>query len=44
MLRAAEGNGFVREGVRRDAAWVTGEFLDGVILGLLVDEWRAAAS
>ncbi|MBO3732231.1 GNAT family N-acetyltransferase [Glycomyces niveus] len=44
MLRAAERNGFVREGVRRGSHWVMGEFLDEVILGLLVDEWRAAAA
>lgn len=42
MLRAAERNGFTREGVRRGAAWVMGEFLDEVILGLLVDEWKGA--
>lgn len=43
MLRAAERNGFTREGVLRDSEWVMGEFLDQVILGLLVDEWKAAA-
>jgi RimJ/RimL family protein N-acetyltransferase len=40
MLRAAENNGFVREGVLRSSAWVLGEFLDEVILGLLVQEWK----
>ncbi|KKJ95323.1 GNAT family N-acetyltransferase [Micromonospora sp. HK10] len=40
MLRAAERNGFVREGVLRSAAWVLGEFVDEVLLGLLVDEWQ----
>jgi RimJ/RimL family protein N-acetyltransferase len=40
MLRAAERNGFVREGVLRSAAWVMGEFLDEVILGLLVQDWK----
>ncbi|WP_210582504.1 GNAT family N-acetyltransferase [Streptomyces sp. GESEQ-4] len=40
MLRAAERNGFVREGVLRSAAWVMGEFLDEVLLGLLVQEWK----
>lgn len=35
MLRAAERNGFVREGVPRSSAWVMGEFLDEVLLGLL---------
>ncbi|WAZ19746.1 GNAT family N-acetyltransferase [Streptomyces cinnabarinus] len=41
MLRAAERNGFVREGVLRSSAWVMGEFLDEVLLGLLVHEWKA---
>ncbi|MEV7545828.1 GNAT family protein [Streptomyces sp. NPDC089915] len=40
MLRAAERNGFVREGVLRSSAWVMGEFLDEVLLGLLAREWR----
>jgi RimJ/RimL family protein N-acetyltransferase len=39
MLGAAERAGFVREGVLRKAAWVNGEFVDEVVLGLLVDEW-----
>ncbi|GAA4766300.1 hypothetical protein GCM10023329_10580 [Streptomyces sanyensis] len=39
MLRAAERNGFVREGVLRSSAWVLGEFLDEVLLGLLAQEW-----
>ncbi|MFE6871986.1 GNAT family N-acetyltransferase [Kitasatospora sp. NPDC057692] len=42
MLRAAERNGFVREGVLRSSAWVMGEFLDQVLLGLLAEEWKAA--
>ncbi|WP_380278057.1 GNAT family N-acetyltransferase [Kitasatospora purpeofusca] len=41
MLRAAERNGFVREGVLRSSAWVLGEFLDQVLLGLLAEEWKA---
>lgn len=41
MLRAAESNGFVREGVLKSSAWVMGEFLDEVLLGLLVDDWTA---
>ncbi|MEU8761508.1 GNAT family protein [Streptomyces sp. NPDC048659] len=41
MLRAAERNGFVREGVLRSSAWVLGEILDEVLLGLLAEEWRA---
>ncbi|MFD0359760.1 GNAT family N-acetyltransferase [Streptomyces sp. NPDC127110] len=40
MLRAAESNGFVREGVLRSSAWVLGEFLDEVILGLLAKDWH----
>ncbi|WP_328768996.1 GNAT family N-acetyltransferase [Streptomyces sp. NBC_00286] len=40
MLTAAERNGFVREGVLRSAAWVMGEFLDEVLLGLLVQDWK----
>ncbi|WP_327350765.1 GNAT family N-acetyltransferase [Streptomyces sp. NBC_01304] len=41
MLRSAERNGFVREGVLRSSAWVLGEFLDEVVLGLLVQDWKA---
>ncbi|WP_432070018.1 GNAT family N-acetyltransferase [Streptomyces sp. AA1529] len=41
MLRSAERNGFVREGVLRSSAWVLGEFLDEVVLGLLVQDWQA---
>ncbi|WP_419999418.1 GNAT family N-acetyltransferase [Streptomyces boninensis] len=44
MLRAAERNGFTREGQRRSSAWVMGEFLDEVILGLLVQEWKPDAN
>ncbi|MER5353093.1 GNAT family protein [Kitasatospora sp. NPDC002551] len=40
MLRAAERNGFVREGVLRSSAWVLGEFLDQVVLGLLARDWK----
>ncbi|HET6856324.1 MAG TPA: GNAT family protein [Streptomyces sp.] len=40
MLRSAERNGFVREGVLRSSAWVMGEFLDDVVLGLLAQEWK----
>ena len=43
MLRAAESNGFVREGVLRSSAWVMGEFLDEVMLGLLSEEWKGSA-
>ncbi|MEU8528963.1 MULTISPECIES: GNAT family N-acetyltransferase [Streptomyces] len=43
MLRSAERNGFVREGVLRSSAWVLGEFLDEVLLGLLVEDWKPDA-
>ncbi|TGB15691.1 GNAT family protein [Streptomyces sp. MZ04] len=43
MLRSAERNGFVREGVLRSSAWVLGEFLDEVLLGLLVKDWKPDA-
>jgi RimJ/RimL family protein N-acetyltransferase len=39
MLGAAERVGFRRETVHRDGAWVMGEFLDLVVLGLLEHEW-----
>lgn len=42
MLRSAERNGFVREGVLRSSAWVMGEFLDEVLLGLLAQDWKQA--
>ena len=40
MIRAAERAGFVREGTLRRAAWVSGEFADEVLLGLLATEWE----
>ncbi|MEU3310659.1 GNAT family N-acetyltransferase [Nocardiopsis sp. NPDC055551] len=40
MLRAAEKNGFVREGVLRSSGWVLGEFVDEVLMGLLAHEWK----
>ncbi|WP_329201095.1 MULTISPECIES: GNAT family N-acetyltransferase [unclassified Streptomyces] len=43
MLRSAERNGFVREGVLRSSAWVMGEFLDEVLLGLLAHDWNPGA-
>lgn len=42
MLRSAERNGFTREGVLRASAWVMGEFLDEVLLGLLAEDWHAS--
>ncbi|PYC80879.1 GNAT family N-acetyltransferase [Streptomyces tateyamensis] len=40
MLRAAAQAGFTVEGRARSAAWVCGEWLDVVMLGLLAEEWR----
>jgi RimJ/RimL family protein N-acetyltransferase len=40
MLRAASQAGFVPEGTLRRSAWVNGDFVDEVILGLLATEWR----
>ncbi|MGW6690484.1 GNAT family N-acetyltransferase [Streptomyces sp. NPDC054961] len=42
MVRAAQANGFVMEGTLRGSAWVCGEYLDEVTMGLLVEDWRAA--
>lgn len=41
MLRIADRVGFVREGVHRHSAWVTGSFLDEVTCGLLSAEWSS---
>lgn len=43
MLRSAEHNGFVREGVLRSSSWVMGQFMDEVILGLLAQDWKPAS-
>ncbi len=43
MIRAATAAGFVLEATIRSAAWVMGEFVDEVALGLLASDWRAAA-
>lgn len=40
MINAATKAGFTVEGTLRHAAWVYGAFIDEVILGLLVDEWK----
>jgi RimJ/RimL family protein N-acetyltransferase len=42
MIKAAERAGFTREGTIRQPAWVTGEFVDEVILGLLAADWTGA--
>ena len=44
MIQAALQAGFVREGVLRRATWVSGSFVDEVILGLLDSEWSERAS
>jgi RimJ/RimL family protein N-acetyltransferase len=43
MQRAAERNGFVREGVLRSSAYVLGVRLDEVVYGLLASEFAADA-
>jgi RimJ/RimL family protein N-acetyltransferase len=44
MIGVAERLGFRREALLRRSAWVSGEFVDEVLLGLLADEWRAPAT
>ena len=44
MISAAERCGFVLEGTLRRSAWVAGEFIDEVILGLLAADWRKTYS
>jgi RimJ/RimL family protein N-acetyltransferase len=40
MIRAASRAGFVEEGRLRRSAWVSREFADEVILGMLAGEWH----
>ncbi|MCX4524660.1 MULTISPECIES: GNAT family N-acetyltransferase [unclassified Streptomyces] len=42
MIGAAIRAGFTLEGTLRRSAWVSGAFVDEVILGLPADEWRPA--
>jgi len=44
MIRAASRAGFVHEGRLRRAAWVNGEFVDEVILGLLAAKPTGSAA
>ncbi len=44
MIRAASRAGFVHEGSLRRAAWVNGEFVDEVILGLLAADWAGGGT
>jgi RimJ/RimL family protein N-acetyltransferase len=39
MIKAAVAAGFVSEGTLRGAAWVTGEFADLAVFGLLATDW-----
>jgi RimJ/RimL family protein N-acetyltransferase len=41
MTRAALRAGFTQEALLRGAAWVNGDFVDELVLGLLAAEWRA---
>jgi RimJ/RimL family protein N-acetyltransferase len=36
--------GFVVEGTTRRSAWVVGDYVDEVILGLLAEEWDHSSS
>ena len=38
-IRHAERAGFLREGVKRKAYWRHGEWVDGVLFGLVREEW-----
>ncbi|GAA2139810.1 hypothetical protein GCM10009760_22480 [Kitasatospora kazusensis] len=40
MIAAATRAGFTVEGTLRRSAWVVGEYLDEVVLGMLADEWK----
>jgi RimJ/RimL family protein N-acetyltransferase len=42
-LRHAERAGWVREGVRRKAYWRNGEWVDGVLFGLVEEDLGAKA-
>jgi RimJ/RimL family protein N-acetyltransferase len=37
-IRHAERSGFVREGVKRKAYWRHGEWVDGILFGLITDD------
>ena len=39
MIAAARNSGFVPEGTLRASAWVSGAFVDEVVLGLLAEDW-----
>jgi RimJ/RimL family protein N-acetyltransferase len=39
MVKSAERAGFRHAGVRRDAVWIMGRFVDAVAFDLLASEW-----
>lgn len=43
MINLAETLGFKKEGVRREAEFKNGEYLDIIEFGLLKDEWKASS-
>ena len=43
-LRCYRSAGFVEEGRQRQHAWVDGEYVDLVLMGVLRDEWESSAS
>lgn len=43
-IRALERVGFVREGYQRERYWMSGEWQDAVLFGLLRREWEAAGA
>jgi RimJ/RimL family protein N-acetyltransferase len=43
MIAAATRAGYRLEGTLRDSAWVTGAFVDEVVMGQTADEWRSRA-
>ena len=42
-IRALERVGFVREGLQRERYWMSGEWQDAVLFGLLRRDWRDAS-
>jgi RimJ/RimL family protein N-acetyltransferase len=44
MIRAASRAGFVHEGTLRGSAWVSGQFADEVILGMLATDWATGGN
>ena len=44
MIRTALAAGFMVEGTLRGAVWAVGTFVDEVVLGLLVREWKRGSA